>query len=69
MLMSNLPLGVNLSRYHPFSDHSERFSRRRGTTTNTPTTIHHSCIQSVASPRLPFPKGLGDIIARYVSYQ
>ena len=58
MLMSNPQLSVDLSRYHLFNDHSERFSRLRGTTTNTPTTIHHSCIQSVASPP-PFPERLG----------
>ena len=68
MLMSSLQLSADLSRYHLSNDHSERFSRRRGTTTNTPTTIYSSCIQSVASLPLPFLKGLGDSIACYVSY-
>lgn len=66
MLMSSLLLNADLSRYQ--FDHSERFSRRRGTTTNTPTTIYSPCTQSVASLPLPFLKGLGDTIACCVSY-
>jgi len=40
----------------PPKDRSERFSRRRGTTTNTPI-IYSPCTQSVASP--PFLERLG----------
>jgi len=42
--MSRLRLSADLSRYHLFSDPSERFLRRRGTTTNTPTI--YSCIHN-----------------------
>jgi hypothetical protein len=66
--MSSLLLNADLSRYCLFTNHSERFSRQRGTTTNTPTTIYSSCIQPVHSPPLPFLKGLGDITVCYVRY-
>jgi hypothetical protein len=56
--MSSLLLNADLSRYHLFTDHSEHFSRRRGTTTNTPT-IYSSRMQSVDSPSPPFPERLG----------
>ena len=68
--MSSLrpPSSAGLLRYHLFSDLYERFLRRRGTTTNTPTTLNFLVYsQLIPSPR-PFLKGLGDTIACYVSY-